>query len=252
MRKTIVAGNWKMNGSLLKTKQIIIGTIARLWDIEIKENSDVVFIPPFIYIPTASSLLEDSNFSLGAQNMFYEDKGAFTGEISPLMLKEFKVKYVVIGHSERRHIFGESNELIEKKVKKAVEEGLTPILCVGETLEEREADKTWEIIEEQLASALKGFDTLPDIVIAYEPVWAIGTGKAATREDAEEVISKIRQWLKEHFGRDDVSILYGGSVKAANVEQFASSKEIDGALVGGASLKPDEFAIIVKTFLGRS
>jgi len=251
VRKIIVAGNWKMNGSTLLTKKIIIGTMARLWDVNFSENFEVVFIPPFIYIPIASDLVKDSKYEIGAQNMYFEEKGAFTGEIAPDMLKDFDVKYVVIGHSERRHIFGESNETIAKKVKKAVEKELIPILCVGETLEEREEGRTWDVIREQLETALSQFDTLPGMVIAYEPVWAIGTGKAATKEDAEDVISKIRNWLKEKFGTDEVSILYGGSVKPANVENFASSKEIDGALVGGASLKPEDFAIIVKTFVGR-
>ncbi len=252
MRKTIVAGNWKMNGSSLMAKQIIIGTMARLWDITFTNNKEVVFIPPFLYIPLAASLVKESDYSIGAQNMYFEEKGAYTGEISPDMLRELEVKYVIIGHSERRHIFGETNEMIAKKVKKAVEKQLIPILCVGETLKERERGNTWTVIEKQLSTALGSLNTLPEIVIAYEPVWAIGTGKAATREDAEDVIKEIRKWLKHKFGSDDVPILYGGSVKPSNVETFASSSEIDGALVGGASLKPDDFAIIVKTFVGRS
>jgi len=202
MRKVIVAGNWKMNGSQLLTKQIIIGTIARLWDQKLDEKHEVVFIPPFIYIPLAHTLTEDSDWKIGAQNMYFQDKGAFTGEISPNMLKEFGVEYVVIGHSERRHIFGEDNELIAKKVKKATEEGLIPILCVGETLEERESGKTWDVIREQLVSALDQFEKLPEIVIAYEPVWAIGTGKAATKEDAEEVFITGGAHLYNKFLQD--------------------------------------------------
>lgn len=252
MRKTIVAGNWKMNGSIMDTKKIIIGTIARLWDVSFPDNLEVVFIPPYIYIPLASELVRDSKYSIGSQNMYFEDKGAFTGEISPVMLKEFNVKYVVIGHSERRHIFGETNDLISKKIGKAVDKGLVPILCVGETLAERELGKTWDVILEQLQTALSNFNEVPELVIAYEPVWAIGTGKAATREDAEEIIVSIREWLREKFGHSDISILYGGSVKPSNVEDFATSPEIDGALVGGASLKPEDFAIIVKTFVRRS
>ncbi len=252
MRRTIVAGNWKMHGSLLDTRKIILGVILELTGkVPVGSDLEVVFIPPFVYIPEASQLLKDSQYALGAQNVHWEEKGAFTGEISPTMLSEFGVKYVVVGHSERRHIFGETSEMVAKRFAGAVQHGLIPILCVGETLEQRKAGKTYDVVFSQLRPVLEHISEDTEFVIAYEPVWAIGTGVPATKEDAEDVIMKIREFLGAEIGRKDITVLYGGSVKPANVESFASSDVIDGALVGGASLKPLDFAEIVKAFAKR-
>ncbi len=214
---------------------------------EIKDR-EVLVCPPFTAIYAVKREIEGSPIKLGAQNMFYEEKGAFTGEISPLMLKDLGCSYVILGHSERRHIFGETDELINKKVASAVKHGLVPILCVGELLEERESGKTKNVVERQLLEGLKGLKEGDEFVIAYEPVWAIGTGKTATPEQAQEVHKFIRELLAENFGREKaerVRILYGGSVKPENIKGLMEMPDIDGALVGGASLRAASFAKIV-------
>ena len=214
---------------------------------EIKDR-EVLVCPPFTAIYAVKREIEGSPIKLGAQNMFYEEKGAFTGEISPLMLKDLGCSYVILGHSERRHIFGETDELINKKVASAVKHGLVPILCVGELLEERESGKTKSVVERQLLEGLKGLKEGDEFVIAYEPVWAIGTGKTATPEQAQEVHKFIRELLAENFGREKaerVRILYGGSVKPENIKGLMEMPDIDGALVGGASLRAASFAKIV-------
>jgi len=214
-----------------------------------KREREVIVCPSFVCLSEASKLLKGSDVTLGAQNMHYEDKGAYTGEVSPLFLKEIGVSYVILGHSERRHIFGEKDDLINNKVKSALKHGLNPILCVGETLKEREKDITFEIIQTQIYGGLAGLENenLAKLVIAYEPVWAIGTGKTATKEDANEVIAYIRRLLSEKFGDEigyNTRILYGGSVKPSNIKELMEMKEIDGALVGGASLKAEDFSKI--------
>jgi len=212
-------------------------------------DRDILVCPPFTSLFAVFKEIEGSNILLGGQNMFYEERGAFTGEISPLMLKDVGCSYVILGHSERRHIFGEDDELINKKVVSAVKHGLIPILCVGELLEERERGETEKVVKEQLRKGLAGLTSSDDFVVAYEPVWAIGTGKTATPEQAQEVHEFIRGVLSELFGRekaDEVRVLYGGSVKPENARGLISMPDIDGALVGGASLNAESFSKIVK------
>ena len=215
---------------------------------KVKDSKDeiIVCVP---YIDLFYTLLEaqQTNIHVGAQNVFYEDKGAYTGEVSAAMLKSINTEYVIIGHSERRRYFNETDEIVNKKARKALENGLKPIICVGETLEEKEQGKAIEVITNQVAKALKDL-TIKDLsntIIAYEPIWAIGTGKTATKEDAESSIKSIREKIKSIFNTYDVSILYGGSVKPENAKELFSMPNIDGALVGGASLKADSFAGIV-------
>lgn len=246
MRKPIIAGNWKMNKTAKEAAQFIIELRDKVKD----ANCEVVVCPPFTSLTQVLTLVEDTNIEVGAQNMHYEENGAFTGEISPVMLKELGVKYVILGHSERRMYFKEDDELINKKVKSAFIHGLTPILCVGELLEEREAGKTFEVIDKQLIEDLKDVDSenVAKMVIAYEPVWAIGTGKTATAEDANEVIKYIRGKIREMFGEkaaEEIRIQYGGSVKPSTIKEQMEQSDIDGALVGGASLKVEDFAAIV-------
>jgi triose-phosphate isomerase len=210
-------------------------------------KNEVIICVPFTDFFYANNMAQGTNIQVGVQNMHYEDKGAYTGEISAPMLKSVNCKYVIIGHSERRQYFNETDETVNKKVKKALEYGLTPIVCVGETLEEKETGKTIEIITSQIEKGLvdlKASD-LDKIVIAYEPIWAIGTGKTATSEDAQNAIKAIREKIKSLFNTDDISILYGGSVKGSNAKELFAMKDIDGGLVGGASLEAKSFAEIV-------
>jgi triosephosphate isomerase len=246
MRKAIIAGNWKMNKTAKEAAQLIIG----LRDKVANAKCEVVICPPFTSLAQAVTLVEGTNIKVGAQNMYFEESGAFTGEVSPLMLKEIGVEFVILGHSERRQYFGESDELINKKLKAAFIYGITPILCCGETLEEREAGKTFEIIANQLAKDLVDMNTekLQKMVIAYEPIWAIGTGKTATAKDANDVIKYIRDKVREMFGdkaADEVRVQYGGSVKPSTIKEQMAQSDIDGALVGGASLNVDDFVGIV-------
>jgi triosephosphate isomerase len=246
MRKAIIAGNWKMNKTAKEAAQLIIGLRDKVKD----ANCEVVICPPFTSLAQAITLAEGTNIMVGAQNMYFEESGAYTGEISPLMLKNIGVKYVILGHSERRQIFKEDDALINKKVKSALVNGLIPILCCGETLEEREAGKTFEIINKQLKADLIDIDanSVANMVIAYEPIWAIGTGKTATSEDANDVIKSIREKIKEMFGdeaAEGIRIQYGGSVKPSTIKEQMSQSDIDGALVGGASLTVEDFSGIV-------
>jgi len=246
LRQPIIAGNWKMNNTIEEAKNLIKNLLPLIE----KRDREVIVCPSFVCLSEVAKLLQGSEVALGAQNMHYEDKGAYTGEVSPVFLKEIGVSYVIIGHSERRHIFGEKDEFINKKVRSALEHGLSPILCVGETLEEREKGVTYEVIKNQIYGGLSGLisENVAKLVIAYEPVWAIGTGKNATKEDANEVISFIRKLLYKKFGKtvaDNTRILYGGSVKPSNIKDFMDMEEIDGALVGGASLNAEDFSRIV-------
>ena len=244
-RTPLIAGNWKMNTNLEEAISLIKTMQPSLHKIQGVEK---VLCPPFISLMVAKGLIKGSSVKLGAQNVYYEEKGAFTGEISPIMLAEL-CDYVIIGHSERRQYFGETDEIIKKKAKAAVAAGIRPIFCVGETLEENESDQTREVIGRQLMAASDRLYLMSGMVIAYEPVWAIGTGKSTTADDANRTIGFIRQFISRLHGSgiaNTTRILYGGSVSAANIADFMRKPEIDGALVGGASLRADEFVSIVR------
>lgn len=248
MRKKIIAGNWKMNNNLSESIKLVSELKAEL---EGKNFiAEVIVAPPFISLETISSLVKDSKIQLAAQNMHPSDSGAFTGEISAKMLKSVGCKYVILGHSERRTIFGESDEFINEKVIKSFDNDLIPILCCGESLEERENEITFSVIENQLKKGLKNLnnDQIEKTIIAYEPIWAIGTGKTASPDQAQEVHAFIRKLLVELANKEvseNVTIQYGGSVKADNAKELLSKPDIDGALVGGACLKADSFRDII-------
>lgn len=240
MRKKIIAGNWKMN----TTPKQALALIEELKPLVKTEEADVVFCPPAVSLLLAVEAAKDSNIEIGAQNMHFEESGAFTGEIAPSMLTEMGVKYVVLGHSERREYFGETNETVNKKTLKAIEHGLVPIVCCGETLEQREQGITIDLVRQQIKIALKDVsaEDAKNVVIAYEPIWAIGTGMTATAEQADEVCGAIRQVIKEVYGAEVADVLrvqYGGSVNAGNAAELFAMPNIDGGLVGGASLKAD-------------
>lgn len=246
MRKPIIAGNWKMNKTSKEAAQFII----EFRDMVKDAKCEVVICPAFTSLAQVITLTVDTNIKVGAQNMYYEESGAYTGEVSPTMLKELGVDYVILGHSERRQYFKEDDGVINKKVKAAFIYDLIPILCVGETLEEREAGKTYDILKNQLSKDLQSIDAenVLNMVIAYEPIWAIGTGKTATAKDANDVIAFIRKTIKELCGEvagNKVRIQYGGSVKPTTIKEQMNQSDIDGALVGGASLNANDFAQIV-------
>lgn len=249
-RKPLIAGNWKMNLSLREALSLAKNIANGVLDIE---DRDVLIAPPFPFLLAITQVINKSKVFLGAQNMYWKSSGAFTGEVSASMLKDVGCTHVIIGHSERRIIFRESDEDIAKKIKAAIETGLYPILCVGEKLEERGAGKTFEIIRSQLEGSLKYLmesdNNHISFIIAYEPVWAIGTGHTATAYQAQEVHAFIRDWLRKRFGNNIASstkILYGGSVKPENIKELMAEEDIDGALVGGASLNPDSFLSIIR------
>lgn len=247
MRRKVIAGNWKMN--MLPDETIkFIDEIAPL--VKDTEN-EVILCVPYTDLFYALLTAQNTNIKIGAQNMHWEEKGAFTGEVSGKMLKAIGVKYVIIGHSERRQYFAETDETVNKKIKSALEHGLKPIVCVGETLEQREAGETEKVVTNQIAKAFEGIEAsdLEKIIVAYEPIWAIGTGKTATKEDANATIMQIRKKLAEIYGQNEaegVIIQYGGSVKSSNAKELFEMSDIDGGLVGGASLKAEEFSKIVK------
>ncbi|MFC2067172.1 triose-phosphate isomerase [Chloroflexota bacterium] len=244
MRIPMIAGNWKMNTTVSEAIELVEAMRAELDTIS---NVEKVVCPPFVSLAAIKELVKGSSIKLGAQNLFYETKGAYTGEISPIMIAEL-CEFVIIGHSERRQYFGDTGEVVNKKIVAALDAGLKPILCIGEKLEENEADRTEEVVTEQLGSSLAGIDNLNGLVIAYEPIWAIGTGRAATGGQANETISLIRRNILRLYDdsiAQNTRILYGGSVTAANATEFMQQPEIDGALVGGASLKATEFTSIV-------
>jgi triosephosphate isomerase len=243
MRKPFISANWKMNKTIEETEEFINSFLPMVKDIT---AVDVLIAPPFTSLQAVARLLKASNIKLGAQNVFYEEKGAFTGEISPAMLLSAGCSHVIIGHSERRQYFMETDKIVNKKIKTARKNGLEVILCIGESLKEREENKTFEVLDRQLTGSLKDTD-LNGMIIAYEPIWAIGTGKTATKEQANEAHAFIRGWLKKNReGAEKLRILYGGSVTPESIESLMSEPEVDGALVGGASMKPDSFANIVK------
>lgn len=248
MRRYSIAGNWKMNKTIGEAIELVNGLKRELYNIS---DVDIVICTPFTALGEVSEIIRDSNIELGGQNLFWEEKGAYTGEVSSQMLKDAGCRYVIIGHSERRKYFGETNETVNKKVKTALKTGLLPIVCVGERLEEREANKTFDVVRDHVENSLEGIskDDMLKIIIAYEPVWAIGTGKTASPEQAEEVHQFIRKLLTELYDESTSSALriqYGGSVTPDNIEGLISKENIDGALVGGASLKVDSFSSIVK------
>ena len=244
MRKAIIAGNWKMNNTASEGVALVKAIAPLVKD----ATCDVVVCVPAIDIPAVSEALKGTNIMLGAENVHFAEKGAYTGEISAAMLKEYGVKYVIIGHSERRQYFGETDETVNKRTLTALKAGLTTIVCVGETLEERETGKTEEVLYRQIKEGLNGVEDITALIVAYEPVWAIGTGKTATAAQANETIGFIRKTLGELFCEKcaaKVRIQYGGSMNAGNCKELMAQEEIDGGLIGGASLKANDFATIV-------
>ncbi|PIP19848.1 MAG: triose-phosphate isomerase [Candidatus Omnitrophica bacterium CG23_combo_of_CG06-09_8_20_14_all_41_10] len=248
MRKTIIAGNWKMHKTIKEGQELVVVLRRELYQVE---NLDIVVCPPYTLLSYLADALETSNIAVGAQDVYWQDEGAFTGEISGKMLKDAGCSFVIIGHSERRQFFGETNESVNKKLKAALAIGLTPIVCVGEVLKEREAGKTLDVLKDHIEGALSGIsveDALK-IVIAYEPVWAIGTGKTATPAQAQEAHKYIRALLLKLYNQEVASYLriqYGGSVKPDNIAELMKQPDVDGALVGGASLEAVSFSEIVK------
>lgn len=246
MRKPIIAGNWKMNNTMADTKVLLEGLKPFVKDAKV----DVVVCVPYTNLYLANELLKGSNIKLGAENVHWADKGAFTGEISADMLKELNVEYVIIGHSERRQYFGETDETVNMRTKQALAKGLKPIICVGESLEERETGKVETVIVNQTTLALKDLskEDMANVVIAYEPIWAIGTGKTATSQEANDTIKIVRDTVEKLFGKEvseALRIQYGGSMKPDNVKELMAMPEIDGGLIGGASLKAVDFSNIV-------
>ena len=250
MSRKIVAGNWKMNMTFDQAQQLFDDILDRLEDNEIA--ADVIICPPFPYLEVATDLSEsEQKFAVGAQNCSSFEEGAYTGEVSAKMLRTMDVDYCIIGHSERRKYFGETDDILSQKVIRCIENSITPIFCVGELLEERETERHFEVVRQQLEKGLFHLDSdaIADIVIAYEPVWAIGTGKTATPAQAQEMHAFIRTLLKEKYGddiADDIFILYGGSCNAKNASDLFAQPDIDGGLIGGASLKADDFVSICK------
>lgn len=245
MRRKVIAGNWKMN----KSPSDVVDFMSTFPELVKDTENEVILCVPFIDLMEAIKLANGTNVKIGAQNVHFKDNGAYTGEVSPKMLKDIGVQYVIIGHSERRQYYNETDESVNLKLKSALAHGLKPIVCVGETLEQREAGITKEFVTNQVKFALKDIekDKLKNIIIAYEPIWAIGTGKTASSEDANEVCKWIRDEIRNLHGSvaDDIIIQYGGSVKSTNAKELFEMSDIDGGLVGGASLEPDEFSKIV-------
>ncbi|RUL47421.1 triose-phosphate isomerase [Lysinibacillus antri] len=249
MRKPIIAGNWKM----YKTFDEAVEFTEEVRDkIPSEDKVDAVICSPALYLPSLVDIATDTDLAIGAQNMHYENEGAFTGEISPSQLASINVDYVILGHSERREYFNETDEAINKKVRAAISHGIVPIICCGETLEEKEADQTTQKVAGQVKAALEGFsaEEVQHMVIAYEPIWAIGTGKTATAEDANNVCGQIRHTIEELYGKEtaeSIRIQYGGSVKPENIKELLSKEHIDGALVGGASLEVASFLALLNS-----
>ena len=247
MRKAVIAGNWKMNKTVSEAVELICELKKLVFDVT---DTDIVVAPPFLAIYRVAQEAKGSNIRISAQDIFWEEKGAYTGAVSPMMLSDVGCKYTIVGHSERRQYFGETDETVNRKIRAALGQGLAPIFCVGEAIEQRESGETFSVIETQVRRGLSGLSPLEmkDLIVAYEPVWAIGTGKTATGEQAEEVHAFIRGLLKEvsQGTADNTRILYGGSVNPDNVDGLMAKSNIDGALVGGASLKAEDFARIVK------
>ena len=249
MRKPFIAGNWKMNMDRQSAAALASGLAAELKGVD---SVDVAVCPPLVYLQGVANELSSSNIALGSQNVYFEEKGAFTGETSCQMLKDVSCTYAIIGHSERRHVMGETDELINQKVTAAISGGLLPILCVGELLEQREAEKTTDVVTEQVKKGLAGIDAekVLAVTIAYEPVWAIGTGLTATSDQAQQVHAMIRKLLAEIYDESvaaQIRIQYGGSAKPENTAELMACPDVDGLLVGGAGLKVDSFSAMIKT-----
>ena len=245
MRTPIIAGNWKMNNTIKEALRLVEDIKSE----SLNKNVEAVLCVPFTDIKAVKEAIRDTNIKLGAQNMHWEENGAYTGEISPIMLNELDVDYVILGHSERRQYFNETDETVNKKMNSALAHGIKPIICVGETLEERELNREKEIVKNQIINGFKDIDKndLENITIAYEPIWAIGTGKTASADDANDMISFIRETIGELYGdlKNIIRIQYGGSVKPNNISELMGKSDIDGALVGGASLKADDFVKLI-------
>ena len=245
MRTPLIAGNWKMNTTVQEAVTLVKNMLR---DLDAIQNVEKLLCPPYISLSAIKEIISGTSIKLGAQNMYFKEKGAYTGEISPVMLKDL-CTYVVLGHSERRQYFSETDKLINDKVKSAIQHGITPILCVGESLEENEKGKTQEIVTKQVKAGLAEVEKGNGVVIAYEPIWAIGTGKAATGRQANDTIAMIRSILHNIWdskSADTTRILYGGSVTGENIAEYIGEPDIDGALVGGASLKKDDFIAITR------
>lgn len=251
MRKNLIAGNWKMNANHLEAIQMVQKLSYRL-DPADYERVDVVVCPPFTALRSAQTVIEMDHLAikLGAQNVDRHDEGAFTGEISPLMLHKLSVRYVIVGHSERRQLFGETDEVVNAKAKAVIAAGMTPIVCVGETEDERDAGEAEATVGSQVQASIAGIDpeTVASIVVAYEPIWAIGTGRTASADDAGAMCSFVREKIRDSAGdaADSTRVLYGGSVNPGNVAGLMAKQDIDGGLVGGASLDPDTFASVIR------
>lgn len=254
MRKDLIAGNWKMNANHLEAIQMVQKLSYRL-DHDDYERVDVVVCPPFTALRSAQTVIETDHLAikLGAQNVEWRDSGAYTGEVSPPMLSKLSVRFVIVGHSERRQHFGETDEIVNKKAKAVIEAGMTPIVCVGETLEERDSGVAEERVASQLRASLAGIDPEPvaSIAVAYEPIWAIGTGRTASADDAGAMCAYVRDTIRDFAedAADSTRVLYGGSVNPGNIAGFMAKKDIDGGLVGGASLDPDTFASIIRYWI---
>lgn len=249
MRKPFLAGNWKMNMDMASAAALAKGIVAEVGQ---ADSVDIAVCPPFVYLPAVASALSSSNVALGAQNVYFEGNGAFTGEISCAMLKDICCTYVILGHSERRHVLGETDTLINKKMHAAIAGGLLPIFCVGELLEERKAGKTNQVVTDQIQKGLAGIcqERIAAVTIAYEPVWAIGTGVTATPEQAQEVHAMIRGLLEKMYSKQiaqQLRIQYGGSAKPSNTAELMAKPDVDGLLIGGASLKTADFVAMIKT-----
>ena len=250
MRRGLIAGNWKMHMTPQEAEAFISSFLDRIPAGRDADSPEILLIPPYTSLDRAASLLEGTGVELGAQDLYYEEQGAYTGAVSGGMIRACGCRYVLVGHSERRHVFGDDDEAVARKLNAALHVGLLPILCVGEVLEERRSGRTEDVVFAQLRTALQDVDSeeAVRIAVAYEPVWAIGTGETATPDQAQAAIASIRRWLAERFERktaDATRILYGGSVKPENAAALASQPDIDGALVGGASLDPEAFARIL-------
>ena len=248
MRRPLIAGNWKMNLNRSESEALARSLAEQSGNIP---NADLLVCPPNVYLLPVAAAISGTSVALGAQNMYFEDDGAFTGEISAAMLRDVGADFVILGHSERRHILGETDDEVNRKAKKALAAGLTPIICVGETLQERESEQTARVIRSQFSGSFAGLsaEQMQSTVVAYEPVWAIGTGRTATPQQAEEVHADLRKLIAEAYNTgvaDSVRILYGGSVKPDNAGELLSQANVDGALVGGASLKADQFMAIAR------
>ena len=253
MRKNIVAGNWKMNKTFDEADELVSQIIELLETKELGENTRMILCPPFPYLEMCTDYSNESYFSVGAQNVNDNEKGAYTGEVSAPMLASMEVEYCIVGHSERRAYYGETDAIVARKVDQLLKNDIRPIVCCGEVLEEREAGKQFDVVKRQITDGLFHLDAeaFGQVVIAYEPVWAIGTGKTATPEQAQEIHAHIRSLLAAKYGKelaDEISILYGGSCKPSNAKELFACPDIDGGLIGGASLKADDFIAIAKSF----